>query len=190
MKNRFFYVSKIYQKYRIFFYTFLSSQKINAIKRQPILIEGKGTITLGKNVTFGVKKSPFFFSGYTYIESRSEDSSISIGSNSFINNSATIISNGASIVIGEKCLIGFNFQVLDSDFHNIEPSKRFVSAGGSPVNKDVFIGDNVFIGNDVTVLKGVRIGNNSVIANGSIVVKDIPSNVIAGGNIAKVIRDI
>ncbi|MCY1423806.1 Galactoside O-acetyltransferase [compost metagenome] len=49
------------------------------------------------------------------------------------------------------------------------------------------IGTNVFIGANVTVLKGVTIGDNSVIANGSVVNRDIPANVIAGGVPAKVL---
>jgi len=39
-------------------------------------------------------------------------------------------------------------------------------------------------------LKGTTIGDNSIIAAGSIVTKDIPANVLAGGNPAKVIRKL
>ena len=40
------------------------------------------------------------------------------------------------------------------------------------------------------ILGGVKIGSNSIIGAGSVVTKDIPSNVIAAGNPAKVIRKI
>ena len=40
------------------------------------------------------------------------------------------------------------------------------------------------------VLAGVTIGDNTVIAAGSVVVKDIPSNVVAAGNPCRVIREI
>jgi maltose O-acetyltransferase len=53
----------------------------------------------------------------------------------------------------------------------------------------VEIGENVFIGSNVTILKGVRIGNNSVIACGSLVTKSIPDNTIAGGVPAKIISN-
>lgn len=49
------------------------------------------------------------------------------------------------------------------------------------------IGDNVFIGCNVTILPNVKIGNNVIIAAGSIITKDIPNNTIVGGNPAKVI---
>lgn len=54
----------------------------------------------------------------------------------------------------------------------------------------VDIGDNVFIGADTVVLPGVKIGNNSVIGANSTITKDIPENVVAAGNPAKVICSI
>jgi acetyltransferase-like isoleucine patch superfamily enzyme len=40
------------------------------------------------------------------------------------------------------------------------------------------------------ILKGVKIGDNSIIGAGSVVTSDIPSNVVAAGNPAKVIRQL
>lgn len=54
----------------------------------------------------------------------------------------------------------------------------------------VDIGDNVFIGADTVVLPGVSIGDNSIIGANSTVTKNIPANVVAGGNPAKVISTI
>ena len=51
----------------------------------------------------------------------------------------------------------------------------------------VRIGDNVFIGANVTVLPGVKIGNGSIIGAGSVVTKSIPENQVWGGNPAKFI---
>ena len=42
----------------------------------------------------------------------------------------------------------------------------------------------------VTILPGVTIGSNTVIGAGSVVVKDIPSGVVAVGNPCKVVRPI
>ena len=52
------------------------------------------------------------------------------------------------------------------------------------------IGNNVLIGNGSIILKGVKIGDNVVIGAGSIVTNDIPSNSLAFGNPAKVIKNI
>lgn len=54
----------------------------------------------------------------------------------------------------------------------------------------VTIGDNVWIGGGVSIIPGVNIGKNSVIAAGSVVIRDIPENVVAAGNPCKVIRKI
>lgn len=54
----------------------------------------------------------------------------------------------------------------------------------------VTIGDDVWIGGNVVINPGVTIGSNVVIASGSVVVKDIPSHVVAGGNPCHVIRQI
>lgn len=48
----------------------------------------------------------------------------------------------------------------------------------------------MFIGSNAKIMKGVLIGVGSVIANGSIVVGEIPSGVIAGGNPARVLKVI
>jgi len=53
-----------------------------------------------------------------------------------------------------------------------------------------FQGTHVFIGIDSIILKGVSIGDNSVIGARSVVTKDIPSNCIAAGNPASIIRQI
>ncbi len=51
------------------------------------------------------------------------------------------------------------------------------------------IGDNVSLGANVTIIGNVSIGDNVVIGAGSVVVKDIPSNCVAVGNPAKIIKN-
>lgn len=48
-------------------------------------------------------------------------------------------------------------------------------------SKPVNIGDDVWIGGNVTILPGVNIGNNVIIAAGAVVKKDIPDNCVVGG---------
>lgn len=54
----------------------------------------------------------------------------------------------------------------------------------------VKIGSRVWIGINVTICPGVSIGDNSIIAAGSVVTKDVPANVIVGGNPARVIKKL
>jgi acetyltransferase-like isoleucine patch superfamily enzyme len=177
-----------FQKVRVFFYSFLSNIKIKAKKNQPVLANGKGIIKIGTNVNFGVNYSPDYYSKYTYLNARRDNSYIEIGDNCHINNNATIISDGKRIIIGNNCLIGTNLQILDSDFHDLDPANRF--GGKNIIKKDVIIKNNVFIGSNVTILKGVVIGENSVIGSNSLVCKSIPDNVIAAGNPVKVVKKL
>lgn len=123
---------------------------------QPTLFLGQGKISIANSVFLGIEPSPFLYSTYTHIEARNPSSSIKIKENTYTNNNATIISEGASITIGKNCLIGANFTCFDSDFHQLEPTLRL--SAGTP--KNVFIDDNVFIGSNVMILKGVSIGKN------------------------------
>ena len=54
----------------------------------------------------------------------------------------------------------------------------------------VHIGNHVFIGTRCIITKGVTIGDKSIVAAGSVVVSDIPSGEVWGGNPAQFIRNI
>ncbi len=61
---------------------------------------------------------------------------------------------------------------------------------GLQYNRDVHIGDNVWIGANAVIVPGVNIGKGSVIGAGSVVTKDIPENAVAAGNPCRVLREI
>ncbi len=151
----------------------------------PLLMKGKGKIQFGKNVQVGVIASPNYYSHYSYLEARNQDSIISIGDNVSINNAFSAVSF-SSITIKNNVLIGVNCSIMDNDAHHLDLDKRHETS----ISEEIVIEENVFIGSNVTILKGVTIGENSVIGNGSIVTKSIPKNVIAAGNPATIIREL
>jgi acetyltransferase-like isoleucine patch superfamily enzyme len=57
------------------------------------------------------------------------------------------------------------------------------------IEKDIVVGNNAWIGSNSVVLAGVKIGDGTVIAAGSVVTRDLPEYVIAGGVPAKPIRN-
>lgn len=178
------------QRPRIFIYRMLSDAQLigRPTLYQPMQAVGAGLIEFTGNVKIGVYPSPFFFSTYAYIEARNKSARISIGDGSWINNNFRAIAEHTSINIGRRVLIGSNVEIFDSDFHGITVGERGKSK--PEWAKPVVIEDDVFIGSNVCVLKGVTIGKGSVIASSSIVIKDIPPDVIAGGNPVRVIKKI
>ena len=153
---------------------------------QPVIFNGKGQINFAKNVRIGVLDSPMFFNTYAYIEARTENSSISFGSNVSINNQFTAVSELA-IVINDDVLIGLNCAIYDSNFHDLDKTHRKQT---DPNPKKVIIEKNVFIGSNVTILKGVTIGENSIVAAGTVVSQSFPANVVIGGSPARIIREL
>jgi acetyltransferase-like isoleucine patch superfamily enzyme len=181
------FLALLFQLPRIIVYRILSQNRClrdRGARAQPVLILGKGKVTLGK-CNLGIWPSPFFFTGYVHIEARTKNAEVTIADDVWINNNAIIIASAASISIGKGCLIGPEFCVFDSDFHEVDPKRR---NSGAPKGISVAIAENVFIGSRVTVLKGVSIGPNSVIGSGSVVTTSIPPNCIAAGVPAKIIR--
>ena len=51
-----------------------------------------------------------------------------------------------------------------------------------PFKGDTVVGNDVWIGQNVTVMPGVHIGSGAIIAAGSVVTRNILPYVVAGGN--------
>jgi acetyltransferase-like isoleucine patch superfamily enzyme len=117
---------------------------------------------------------------------RSSDAVIQIGSDCGMTGATIVAAN--SIRIGDRVLIGANVTIVDTDFHALSGDAR--RQGCPPLSKPVMIEDDVFIGMNCIILKGVTIGHGSVIGAGSVVVNDIPPNMIAAGNPARLIRSV
>ncbi len=112
---------------------------------------------------------------------------------------------GINIYLGEKVYFNFDCVILDVCEVRIG-SHVFVAPGvhiytaTHPLNaelrrtqefgKPVTIGDDVWIGGKSIICPGVTIGDRSVIGAGSVVIKDVPSDVVVAGNPAKTIRKL
>ena len=109
---------------------------------------------------------------------------IRVGKRFFANFNFTVLDE-AFVTIGDDCFIGPNVSIYTA-CHSTDPIERNSRREWA---EPVTIGNNVWIGGSVTILPGVTIGDNVTIGAGSVVVKDIPSNVIAAGNPCRVIRE-
>lgn len=179
-----------YSLFRVLLYRYLYSTNkptlVGAKVIQATQFVGRGAITI-ESATVGVWPSPGLLCGSAYLEARNSSASISVLQGTNINNGATIIADRGSISIGQRCLIGANVFICDSDFHGIEIADRRCSNYNT---SDVVIGDDVFIGEGVKILKGVEIGDGAVIGTGAVVVSDVDSYSVYAGVPAKKIRSL
>lgn len=152
----------------------------------PLLCDGAGLVSLGSEVTIGYQLASMIGDGRVRLQARGADSQVHIGSGTSFSNNAQVFAE-QSISIGCRCLIGDSVMIMDSDFHDLSANGRHSLPA---ITAPVVLEDNVFIGSRVIILKGVTIGRDSVIGAGSVVVRSIPSGVIAAGNPARVIRPL
>lgn len=97
-----------------------------------------------------------------------------------------------SISIGDGCLFGDNVFITDNFHGDNSPSQLEISPIDRPlyVKDEVHIGKNVWIGRNVCIMPGVTIGDGAVIGSNAVVTHDIPAYSIAVGVPAKVIKKV
>ena len=123
----------------------------------------------------GSEIRPPFYCDYGY--------QTTIGARTFANFGLVCL-DVAAVTIGEDVQIGPNVQLL-TPTHPVEAEpRRDKWEAGQPI----VIGDNVWLGGGVIVCPGVTIGENTVVGAGSVVVRDLPANVLSVGNPARVVR--
>lgn len=129
--------------------------------------------TLGE----GAWVRPPFYVDYGY--------QIHIGAGTFVNYGAVML-DVAPIMIGDHVQMGPNVQLLTPTHPLAAAPRRAKWEAARPIT----IGDNVWLGGGVIVCPGVTIGDNTVVGAGAVVTKNLPSNVLAVGNPARVIREL
>jgi len=111
---------------------------------------------------------------------------ISLGHDCHVNRFCCLwASEHASITIGDNGLMGPGVCIFASN-HG--------TRAGSPMRlqpyqeKDVVVGNDVWLGAGVVVLSGVRIGDGAIVAAGTVVTKDVPPAAVVGGVPARVLK--
>lgn len=105
----------------------------------------------------------------------------SIGANCYLTNDIQI---GKYVMMGpELYCIGHSHKTDDPD-----TPMCFQGRVKKPLNSNIVIGDDIWIGAKVIITKSRHIGNHSILGAGAVVTKDVPDYAVVGGNPAKIIK--
>ena len=92
--------------------------------------------------------------------------------------------DNSQILIGDDCMFSNTIVIRTSDSHPIYNSDNIRINPAKSIN----VGGHVWIAPNTKIMKGVTIGSGSIIGSDTIVTKDLPSNVLAVGHPAKVVK--
>ena len=184
-----------------------------------LFINGKPQYSLGKNVRIQALKvltaentSTLSIGNNTVIYENAKleafgSAELSIGENSVIGDAR--ISSRKKITIGKNFLTSWNVFIQDFDPHPVNGALRAAQVDSMSLNffpsfdekpapvsfdfdfpsDEITIGNNVWLGANVTILKGAHIGDNCIVATGAVVLKGhYESNTIIAVNPAKVVK--
>ena len=138
---------------------------------------GRGRIEVGDDVVIEGKCSFIFAARY------SPSPTLKIGDRTGMEHNCTF-TVGKSITIGDDVQMGPNVQLLTAT-HPIDAAER---ASGWELAGPIAIGSGSWLGGGVIVGPGVTVGERTVVGAGAVVVRDLPADVVAVGNPARVIR--
>ena len=127
----------------------------------------------GKNLWI----EPPFYCDYGY--------NIQLGDHVFMNYNCCIL-DVSTVKIGNNVMFAPGVQVLTAT-HPLEAKPR---NSGKEFAKPITIGNEVWVGGNAIICPGVTIGDRAVIGAGAVVTRDIPADVFAAGNPARVIKEI
>tara|TARA_R110000803_G_scaffold97325_5_gene165486 strand:- start:1385 stop:2014 length:630 start_codon:yes stop_codon:yes gene_type:complete len=154
--------------------------------RFPFEIRGRQGIEIGKNFTTG---------RYCRLEAYAECSNekvLKIGQNCQLNDSVHIVAR-KNVVIGNNVLIASRVFISDLNHGNYSGEGEHSSPCSIVAERPLFdspvvIGDNTWIGENVSILPGVSLGKNCIVGANALVNKSFPDNSIIGGNPAVLIK--
>ena len=175
---------------RVCYYTPLFKSQLEAPAPRLYLYSGLPLVSGALRMRFGADCR---LSGITTLAGRTSGRvtpSLEVGSNTEITWQTTI-AVGTRVVVGNNVLVAGRCLLAGYPGHPLDPAAR---ARGEAETEDqvgdIILEDDVWLGTGVTVTAGVRIGRGTVVAAGSVVTKDLPPMVLAGGVPARVIRSI
>lgn len=163
--------------------------------------EGDSLVIVGKSVAFGKNVVISSTNGEiaigdgcrfdSFIKLRvSSNGKINLGEKCTLQRDCAFVASfGARLILGRDCMVSYYVLMRAGNSHNIIDLDTGINLDDND-NRDVVLGEHVWVGMRVTLLNGVEIGSGSTVGANSFVCKrKFPSNCCLGGNPAKIIRE-
>lgn len=170
----------------------LTNSQINFNGKNNILVCEEDVSLTNSRIDFNLDNSILYLSSsnhdYAANISIHNNNICYIGKNNYFNGLTTIVlSESKNVIIGNDCLFSYNITIRTADGHlvyNSNTNERLNYSGS------VYIGDHVWLGQNLMILKGCEIGSGATVgANSVLSNKLVPSNTTFAGNPAKLIYD-
>jgi acetyltransferase-like isoleucine patch superfamily enzyme len=177
----------LYEKiYTYCYYHLFFKKKFSHIGSVPTVWGIRNIVVFGPNISIGGHVVFIGGDGHktnlSSIRTGTREGRIDIGDHVLIMNGVRI-SSASSVTIADSCMLANNCYLNDSDWHDIHDRSSMPGASAP-----IVLERGAWIGDSAIVCKGVRIGENSIIGAGSVVTRNVPANVIAAGNPARVVK--
>ena len=149
-----------------------SSIEIN--RQDYIKTHERSTLYLGDRARLEIK-GRFTMHGHSTIMVHN-GAIMEIGNNTYLNGGNIDCSH--HIRIGDDCAIADGVRIMDSSWHAVDEA-----------NKEVIIGNKVWLATGAMIMSGVTIGDGAIVAAGAVVTKDVPERSMVAGVPAKVVKE-
>lgn len=151
----------------------------NFITNGKLVVKGPGRVILGDNINAWCQAEKNVFITFK------PEARIVVGHGTRLNGISAMAYS--TIKVGPRCIVASTIMV-DTDFHSTDPRLRHDPNAPFAV-APIELKENVWLAGQSAILKGVTIGENSIVAFRAVVTKDVPANVIVGGNPARVVKE-
>ncbi|HEX8230269.1 MAG TPA: acyltransferase [Chloroflexia bacterium] len=152
----------------------------NFITNGKLVVKGPGKVIFGDNINAWCHAEKNVFITYQ------PETRITVGDECRISGMSAM--SHSSITVGPRCMVA-SVIMVDTDFHNTDPVLRHDPDAPFAV-APIELKENVWVAGQSAILKGVTIGENSIVAFRAVVTRDVPANVIVGGNPARVVKEL
>lgn len=142
----------------------------------------------GNNKNFDIRPSTKNINGLKFVSIRADNQKFSIGSNFSCGGLEVQMNDGDEVCsIGDNGLFSWGIKIRTSDGHSVVD---MVTNEAINLPKNVYIGDKVWVGEDVSFLKGAIIPEDCVVGSRSVVTKPfVDPNCVIAGFPAKVVKE-